>query len=119
MCSYGQNRATDFVHQCKIICSCVLNLRYICEMESRKSFLHAINIFKVCCINGPFFSGSTVAYWLRFKGFYTQVWGSNPRLCNLLQIAGNPGFKSGESGLLNNYADYRGKTCKGSSTWCK
>lgn len=21
--------------------------------------------------------GSTVAYWLRFKGFYTQVWGSN------------------------------------------
>ncbi|WZY90170.1 hypothetical protein YC2023_046905 [Brassica napus] len=24
-----------------------------------------------------------------------------------------------ESGLLNNYADYRGKACKGSSTWCK
>ena len=39
-------------------------------------------------------SGNTVAYWLRFKGFYTQVWGSNPRLCNLLQITENPGFKS-------------------------
>ena len=25
----------------------------------------------------------------------------------------------GESDLLNNYADYRGKTCKRSSTWCK
>ena len=38
--------------------------------------------------------GSTGAYWLRFKGFYIQVWDSNPRLCNLLQITGNPGFKS-------------------------
>ncbi|WZZ40123.1 hypothetical protein YC2023_036382 [Brassica napus] len=61
----------------------------------------------------------TVAYWLRFKGFYTQVWGSNPKLCNLLQITGNPGFKSGDSGLLNNYADYIGKACKGSSIWGK
>ncbi|WZZ13804.1 hypothetical protein YC2023_106893 [Brassica napus] len=25
----------------------------------------------------------------------------------------------GESGFLNNYANYRGKACKGSSTWCK
>ena len=31
--------------------------------------------------------GSTVTQWLRFKGFYTQAWGSNPRLYNLLQIA--------------------------------
>ena len=31
-------------------------------------------------------SGTTVAYWLRFKGFYTLVWGLIPRLCNFLQI---------------------------------
>ena len=30
-------------------------------------------------------SGSTLA-WLRFKGFYTQVWGSILRLCIFLQI---------------------------------
>ncbi|WZY96702.1 hypothetical protein YC2023_069031 [Brassica napus] len=36
--------------------------------------------------------------------------------CRLQEIqVSNPG----ESGLLNNYADYRGKACKGFSTWCK
>ncbi|WZY85900.1 hypothetical protein YC2023_032284 [Brassica napus] len=28
------------------------------------------------------------------ESFYTQVWGSNPILCNFLQIIGNPGFKT-------------------------
>lgn len=32
--------------------------------------------------------GSTLAYCLRFKGFYTQVRGSDPRLCNFFQIIG-------------------------------
>ncbi|WZZ64012.1 hypothetical protein YC2023_075382 [Brassica napus] len=61
-------------------------------------------------LNNPFRTGE--------ESFYTQVWGSNPRLYNLLQIEIHVS-SSGESDLLNNYADYRRKDYKGSSTSCK
>ena len=54
---------------------------------------------------------------VKVKGIYTQVWDSNPRLCNSLHITGNPSL--GECDLLNNYVDYEKKVYKGSSTWCK
>lgn len=37
---------------------------------------------------------STITYWLKFKRFYTHIWGSNPRLFNFLQIIENSDFKS-------------------------
>ncbi|WZZ14289.1 hypothetical protein YC2023_107378 [Brassica napus] len=57
--------------------------------------------------------GSTVAYWLRFKGFYTQVWGSNPRLCNLLQITGNLGFKSRRERFIKQLCRLQRKSLQG------
>ncbi|WZZ13805.1 hypothetical protein YC2023_106894 [Brassica napus] len=44
---------------------------------------------------------------------YTQVWGSNPTLCNFLQISGN----LGERDLLIKTTNK--KAYKRSSTWCK
>ena len=42
---------------------------------------------------------------LWFKGFYTQIWSSNPRLCNFLQIAQKIQVSiPGASDLFNNYA---------------
>ena len=46
------------------------------EKRSTYILLHSLPIkFVSSC-------GSTVAQWSRFKGFYTQVWGSNPRQRN-------------------------------------
>ncbi|KAL0758595.1 hypothetical protein Bca101_074745 [Brassica carinata] len=62
-------------------------------------------------------NGENLLYMLdsMFKGFYIQVWGSNPRLCNLLQNTGNPDFKSRRERFITDGK----KAYKGSSTWCK
>ncbi|WZZ58504.1 hypothetical protein YC2023_058611 [Brassica napus] len=45
--------------------------------------------------------------------FYTQVWGSNPRLCNFLQITGNPCFKFRRERFIKQLCRLRKKDLQG------